>query len=148
MVTYLFMYSCVLAWQHVIVHMPWQTWWSQESFQDLSHYFHLVGSRDQSQVIRLDGKCLYLWGHLRGSKVFCFTDGKIKAPGAECWVSVPWLFQTQFNYRLTLDSGMMELIKHNCPCFKARWRVHMSPSGDSDGNILGGFRGGGAGLNT
>lgn len=44
--------------------------------QDLVLSFHHVAARDQHQVIRLGGKCLYSLRHLTGSKYIHFLIGK------------------------------------------------------------------------
>jgi hypothetical protein len=44
-------------------------WRSENNLWESICFFHPVGFQDQSQAIRLEGKCLNLLSHLTGSKV-------------------------------------------------------------------------------
>lgn len=43
---------------------------SEYNLQELATYFHYVGFQGGTQVIRLDGRCLYPMGHLAGLAIW------------------------------------------------------------------------------
>lgn len=53
--------------------VPWSTMWRLEDNWVVNFLLHHVGSRDQSQVVRLEGRYLYPLNHLAGSNTWLFT---------------------------------------------------------------------------
>ena len=57
---------CVCMYVHMSVHAMTWMWSSEDSFWELVLTFHHVGLGDQTQAVRLGGKCLYPLTHLEG----------------------------------------------------------------------------------